>query len=153
MHASSSSYDMLPNPKQFQEGVQPALSSGSEAADTSGVTFIDPVAMQGFVFNVTQNPEFVRKAYSTSSSVRGAAAIFEVSIQTNALVTGNNSIIIGGLTCLDSPSDATFTVYETGHSGSLVLNSSLITNVLQVCILLPTRHACILLPIWHACIL
>jgi len=123
---------MLPNPKQFQEGVQPALSSGSQAVDTSGVTFIDPVAMQGFVFNVTQTAEFVRKAYSTSSSVRGAATFFEVSIQTNALVEGNNSIIIGGFTDLASPSDATFTVYETGHSGSLVLDNSLITNVLQL---------------------
>jgi hypothetical protein len=88
--------------------------------------------MAGFVFNVTEEPEFVGRAYAVSSSVRGAAAIFQVSLQTNALIIGNNSIFIGGLSGMASPSDVNYTVYETGHSGSLLLDTSIVTNSLQL---------------------
>ena len=122
----------ITNPVQSQDGVQPSITSGSDALDTVGVTFIHQLLMDGFIFNVSQVPTLLHKSFSKSSSIRGAATILSVSIETNALVAGNGRIIIGGLQAMDSPSDVNFTVYEEERSGELQFDTTLSNLVLYL---------------------
>ncbi len=73
------------NPKRYQAGIVTTIQSGSDAADNVGVTFIDRIPLEGFIFNVTADATFMHTSYLRSSTVRGAACTLLVESLKRAL--------------------------------------------------------------------